>query len=82
MSWTSGSSLTISEEGQFILYARLQDQAENVSYVSSDGVILDRSLEAPEITITSAQPSQNIYREDVAYTIQVTDPTVGGSYAA
>ena len=81
VSWTSGSSLTISEEGQFILYARLQDQAENVSYVSSDGVILDRSLEAPEITITSAQPSQNIYREDVAYTIQVTDPTVGGSYA-
>ena len=80
-SWTAGSTVTIRSEEQFIIYARLRDKAGNTSYVSSDGVILDRSAGKPEISITTVKPSHDIFNRDVAVNIKVDEPLKNNSYS-
>ena len=46
--WTPYNALRLDEEGRYIVYAKLTDTAGNISYVSSDGIVIDRT--APEIT--------------------------------
>lgn len=46
--WTSYSTLTLDQEGQYIVYVKITDAAGNTAYLSSDGVVLDKT--APTIT--------------------------------
>ena len=74
--------VTVEENTQQIPYMRLEDKAGNVSFISAEGVIDDRTNpEAPSITITLPNPTYGIYKEDVPFSIQVTDPTENGTYA-
>lgn len=73
VSWNRGNTVSIEEEGKYIIYGRLEDKAGNISYVSSDGVMIDRSIEKPEITILTKPSSRNIYREDVEVNILAAD---------
>ena len=73
-----------SENTQQIPYMRLEDKAGNVSFISAEGVIDDRSNpEAPQITIDLEEPDHGIYEEKdgVPFTMTVVDPTVNGTYA-
>ena len=41
--WQTYSPFALETEGRYIVYARITDQANNVTYISSDGMVLDRT---------------------------------------
>lgn len=80
--WVDGEKLTVSEDDIFVVYAKIVDYAGNVTYISSDGIIVDKTKPvveevAPEITITPEQPVNGIYNSDVTVDIKVVDPSAG-----
>jgi len=85
--WTAYSPFTIRPDDQFTIYLRIEDRSGNVTYVSSDGVILDITTPdvesiAPEITVTPVQqPVNGIYNTDVTVDIKVSDPITNGTYS-
>lgn len=79
--WTKGKSFSIGTDKQFIVYSRIIDKAGNLTYLSSNGVILDGIRPGPNITIAAAKPSHGIYAGNVPFTIQVEDPAKGKTYA-
>ena len=85
--WTAYSPFTIRPDDQFTIYLRIEDRSGNVTYVSSDGVILDITAPdvesiAPEITVTPVQqPVNGIYNTDVTVDIKVSDPITNGTYS-
>lgn len=74
---------------QFVVYAKIVDNAGNEHYMSSDGIILDKTLPsvekiAPEIIIspeTNKQSSEQIYNSDVNVGVKVVDPMENGTYS-
>lgn len=85
-SWTDYREFSVRPDEMFSVYLRVEDRSGNISFISSDGVIVDATAPseesiAPEITVTPAQPINNIYNTDVTVDITVTDPIVNGSYS-
>lgn len=82
-SWSDGYSTSVNADEQVIVYEKITDRAGNVTYINNqEGVIADNtSPTAPEIKITAAEPAQGIYNASVPFTIDVTDPENGGTYA-
>ena len=73
---------TLSPNRQCVVYAKVTNYAERVSYLSSDGFILDNI--APEVTVTVLNPGDaenGIFNEDVRLRIDVTDPKAGETCA-
>ena len=81
--WSDGYSTSVNADEQVIVYEKITDRAGNVTYINNqEGVIADNtSPTAPEIKITAAEPAQGIYNASVPFTIDVTDPENGGTYA-
>lgn len=79
--WKNGKSFRMDANKQFIVYSRITDKAGNITYLSSNGVILDSTKPGPSITITAAKPSHGVYAGNVPFTIQVEDPAKGNTYA-
>lgn len=81
--WSDGYSTSVNADEQVIVYEKITDRAGNVTYINNqEGVIADNtSPTAPEIKITVAEPAQGIYNASVPFTIDVTDPENGGTYA-
>ena len=50
---------TISSEERFVIYFRAEDYAGNYTYVSSNGMVVDKT--APKITLTPDVPNENDY---------------------
>lgn len=79
----------VEPDEQFVVYVYVVDMAGNEHYVSSDGIILDKTLPtvekiAPEIIIepeTEKQPINDIYNTDVDVDVKVIDPTEKGTYS-
>lgn len=46
--WTPYNTLTLDQEGEYVVYAKITDAAGNTTYLSSDGVVMDKT--APVIT--------------------------------
>lgn len=75
---------TVKPDERFVVYVHIEDKAGNHHYISSDGVIVEKSLPdveklAPEVTISPAQPSKSgIYNGDVLVNVDVKDPAVNG----
>lgn len=82
-SWSDGYSTSVNADEQVIVYEKITDRAGNVTYINNqEGVIADNtSPTAPKIKITAAEPAQGIYNASVPFTIDVTDPENGGTYA-
>lgn len=82
-SWSDGYSTSVNADEQVIVYEKITDRAGNVTYINNqEGVIADNtSPTAPEIKITASEPAQGIYNASVPFTIDVTDPENGGTYA-
>lgn len=65
--WTVGKNVTVSTDSKFILYAKITDNADNVSYISSVGITVDTT--APVI---SGIENGSVYY-DTAPSFTVTD---------
>lgn len=60
----SASGFSIEEEGKYIIYAKITDNSGNISYISSDGMVMDKT--APSI---SGVEDDGIYCSAVEVTI-------------
>ncbi len=87
-SWTPypEDGLSLAEDQQCVIYLKVTDNAGNVRYLSTDGLIVDHNhpqeVVAPVITVTPAeQPINGIYNADFDVKIDVKDPEVGGTYS-
>ena len=78
--WTGRVSLDM--EGQSIACLKITDMAGNICYINAnDGTIIDKTAAStPKITLETGDEN-TIYNNDVPFTISVTDPTSGGTYA-
>ena len=75
-------SFTMTEEQQFLTYAKITDYAGNVTYLYPKEIaVLDRTWAEPKITITAAEPLYGIYNKDVPFSINVEDPESGETYS-
>lgn len=41
--WTSGSNFALTEDGEYVVYVKLVDKEGNVTYISSQGMTVDKS---------------------------------------
>lgn len=62
--WTSGSSLTLSAEGEYYVYVKVTDLAGNVGYAYSPEIVVDKT--APSITGVEANTA---YNGSVSFTV-------------
>lgn len=74
--WTG--EVKVDPDRMAVVFARLEDKAGNLTYVSSDGgIIADRKeAEAPSITVESG--SSDYYRDDFTVDVAAQDPDNGG----
>ena len=75
--WTPFTQFEVSPIDQFTIYMKLVDYAGNVTYISSDGVILDNM--APKINIGVPGTSSGVYNSDVKVSVNVQEPNPGYS---
>lgn len=79
------ASFKVTPDEQFIVYATIIDMAGNATYISSDGVIVDKTKPdignlSPKISFEIKEDSRNnIFNKDVNVDIMVEDPIVNGS---
>ena len=81
---TFPEKLDVSADSQFVVYMKIIDRAGNYSYVSTNGLIVDKNHpneEQVQPVITVDQPHNGIYRGNVTINITVEDPMVGGTYS-
>ncbi len=67
--WTAGNSVSINPEGKYVVYAKITDVAGNITYISSNGLVFDKT--APVI---SGVTDGETYRKP--QTVTVTDDNV------
>lgn len=84
--WKKFSGFKVKANEQFAVYLRIVDYAGNITYISSDGVIVDNAepvVESikPKITITPEQPVNGIYHTDVKVAVKVEDSKNGDTNA-
>ena len=73
---TQGYAVSTNE--RFAVYARIVDHAGNVTYVSTNGMVFDKT--ASRITITPEEPDLNgLYNGDVQVKVAVTDAINGST---
>lgn len=66
---------------QVVVYVKVIDFAQNVRYISSDGMIVDDTAPreeaiSPRVTVKPEQPVNDFYNKDVKVDIEVEDPTI------
>lgn len=84
--WTAFNGLEILPNEQATVYIKITDMAGNVTYISTNGLIVDDKKPlaealAPDITLTPQQPVNGIYRGNVNVSICIDDPLTNGSYS-
>lgn len=84
--WKEGTSVTFSEDSNYVIYAKVADKAGNIKYVSTDGIVIDTI--APQV---SGVESNQTYTKTQIFTVtdnnldtvkvdgQTVEPT-NGSY--
>lgn len=65
--------IQVSGEGKYVIYAKVTDQAGNVLYLSTDGMVIDTTR--PAISVTAPEPNAGeFYTQDFTVTVDVNDP--------
>lgn len=86
--WVQGvngkTTFDVAPDEQFIVYAHIVDRAGNETYISSDGVIVDRTQPnfnefSPRVIVSPQQPVNDIYSTDVTMDVYATDPATGNN---
>ena len=73
-------TFSVNPDQQFIIYEKVTDKADNVTYVSSNGAIADSTK--PTIDIKNLSTARNgIFSGDVKLNIDVKDPENGDTYS-
>ena len=72
-------SFNVDPDERFVVYIHVVDKAGNELYLSSDGIIIDKTLPevekvAPEIYVQPSQPQNDIFNTDVKIDVRVKDP--------
>ena len=62
--WKEGESVTFSEDSNYVIYAKVTDKAENIKYVSTDGIVIDTI--APQV---SGVESNQTYTKTQTFTV-------------
>ena len=75
---------TVNPDETFIVYTRVTDAAHNIYYISSDGIIVDKTkpiidTTKPVIEITVPEITGDIYKGDVRIDYTITDPVDAGN---
>ena len=66
---------TVSEEQQMAVYVKVTDQAGNVTYVNSNGIVLDKT-QAGIVLTPEAANAYDLYNDDVDVAITVDDAAI------
>lgn len=67
--WKSYSAFSITDDGKYIIYAKILDKASNVTYVSSNGLVLDSTAATAPIVTTNGYNPGGWTNGDVEFTI-------------
>ena len=62
--WKEGTSVTFSEDSNYVIYAKVTDKAGNIKYVSTDGIVIDTI--APQV---SGEESNQTYTKTQTFTV-------------
>ena len=62
--WKGGTSVTFSEDSNYVIYAKVTDKAGNIKYVSTDGIVIDTI--APQV---SGVESNQTYTKTQTFTV-------------
>ena len=76
--WKDGESFVIAPDHNYIVFAKVTDEAGYVTYVSSDGLVLDATKPevklTPEGTLyTGASAGENVYDGGATVTVEYSD---------
>ncbi len=77
----------VEKNERFVIYLKITDLAGNVTYISSNGVIVDKKapvaeLIKPEITVKINNKTVNdIYNTNVDVDVKVVDPIINNTYS-
>lgn len=64
VNWKEGTSVTFSEDSNYVIYAKVTDKAGNIKYVSTDGIVIDTI--APQV---SGVESNQTYTKTQTFTV-------------
>lgn len=85
--WTDiGENTEFTPNQQLVVYLKITDMAGNVTYLSTNGLVVDNErpheeFTAPEIVRVSGLTNNKIYNGDVSVEVSANDPVVNGVYS-
>lgn len=85
--WTDiGKTTEFTPNQQLVVYLKITDMAGHVTYLSTNGLVVDNKrpheeFTAPEIVRVSGLTNNKIYNGDVSVEVSANDPVVNGVYS-
>lgn len=85
--WTDiGETTEFTPNQQLVVYLKITDMAGHVTYLSTNGLVVDNErpheeFTAPEIVRVSGLTNNKIYNGDVSVKVSANDPVVNGVYS-
>lgn len=85
--WTDiGENTEFTPNQQLVVYLKITDMAGNVTYLSTNGLVVDNErpheeFTAPEIVKESGLTNNKIYNGDVSVKVSANDPVENGVYS-
>ena len=85
--WTDiGETTEFTPNQQLVVYLKITDMAGNVTYLSTNGLVVDNErpheeFTAPEIVRVSGLTNNKIYNGDVSVVVSANDPVENGVYS-
>lgn len=82
--WKTFEGISVTKDEEFVVYLKIMDCAGNYTYISTDGLIVDKTkpvdeVFAPKITVDPEQPVNDYYNKDVTISLKIEDPRVNGT---
>lgn len=85
--WTDISKISdFKPNQQFVVYLKITDMAGHVTYISTNGLVVDNErpheeFTAPELVVESGLTNNKIYNGDVSVEVSANDPAENGVYS-
>ena len=85
--WTDISKISdFKPNQQFVVYLKITDMAGHVTYISTNGLVVDNErpheeFTAPELVVESGLTNNKIYNGDVSVKVSANDPAENGVYS-
>lgn len=85
--WTDISKISdFKPNQQFVVYLKITDMAGHVTYISTNGLVVDNErpheeFTAPELVVESGLTNNKIYNGDVSVEVSANDPVENGVYS-